>query len=86
MNGVNDLMCKMKYEEVKNKLGEALEFKLRNLDCHFSLSNLETLLDSTRMNNLGWGPEYNLHDGIKNAYDSYIKRFESYLDVELQIN
>jgi len=41
MNGARDLMCDEKYEEAEKKLSIALEFKMRNLDCHFSSSNPE---------------------------------------------
>jgi tetratricopeptide (TPR) repeat protein len=44
MNGVRDLMCDEKYEEVERILCEALEFKMKNLDCHFSSSNPELWL------------------------------------------
>lgn len=46
MNGERGLMCDEKYEEAERILCEALEFKMKNLDCHFSWSNPEmSLLD-----------------------------------------
>ena len=44
MNGVRDLMCDEKYEEAERILCEALEFKMKNLDCHFFSSDPEMLL------------------------------------------
>jgi len=31
------------------------------------------LLDTSRINNLGWSPRYNLKEGLQNAYQCYIK-------------
>lgn len=44
MNGVRDLICDEKYDEAERILSEALEFKMKNLDCHFSSSNPELWL------------------------------------------
>ncbi len=32
------------------------------------------LLDTNRINTLGWHPRYSLHDGLKNAYEWYLQK------------
>ena len=37
--------------------------------------NPRKLLDSSNINNLGWGPEIDLDDGLKSVYSWYLENF-----------
>tara|TARA_B100001057_G_scaffold501275_1_gene623016 strand:- start:21339 stop:22253 length:915 start_codon:yes stop_codon:yes gene_type:complete len=61
-------------KELSEKIKKITNFKGKlNFNSQLPDGNPRKLLDSTKMNNLGWSPKILLQDGLKSTYEWYLK-------------
>lgn len=66
-------------EELANKIKDIVEFKGEvKFDYSKKDGTLKKLLDSSKINDLGWKPQINIYEGIKSTYDWFLKNENSY--------
>ena len=60
--------------ELAKTIGKVVDYKGQlEFDCTKPDGTPRKLMDSTRLNNLGWYPKVNLEDGLASAYQDYLE-------------